>query len=216
MPESKYFCRNCDTQIKSTDTICPKCGRNLSEVGRAIKVELVETISLSDNAGLSNRISGSMTSISGDIVTTSSFINAIPKEKREEIGISDKLMGEIETVKNMVQTLTENTAKSSSVKIEGFVTTAPVNFFLQGNNIVEITNIDESFNGIYQEIDKMNIDSKIKKQAKSKAQELKEEAQKEKPDIDKIRKIWSELKTLAPFLVSSVQLLSIVSKLLLH
>jgi len=48
--EHKYYCRNCDSQIKSTDTVCPKCGKKLSEVGRRIEVTIAETITVSDSA----------------------------------------------------------------------------------------------------------------------------------------------------------------------
>jgi hypothetical protein len=215
MAWSIYYCQNCGAQIKSTDVICPKCGKNLSEVGRRIQLTVVEAINLSDNRGLANRITGSMRNVSGDIALTSSFIGAIPKEKREEIGISDKLIGEIEGLKHMVQTLTEKTEKSPFVKIEGSVITAPVTISQQGDSIVVTTNIEESFNRIYQEIETMNIDEGIKIQAIAKTKELKEEIQKENPDVSRIRKVWSELKTLVPFLVSSAQLINIVSKVLL-
>jgi tRNA(Ile2) C34 agmatinyltransferase TiaS len=46
--DNKYYCQNCGAEIKSTDTVCPKCGKNLSEVGRRILVTVTETISLSD------------------------------------------------------------------------------------------------------------------------------------------------------------------------
>lgn len=45
----KYYCKSCDSQIKPTDTVCPKCGRKLSEVGRRIEVTLTESIALSDS-----------------------------------------------------------------------------------------------------------------------------------------------------------------------
>jgi uncharacterized Zn finger protein (UPF0148 family) len=43
----EYYCQNCGAQIKPTDTVCPKCGRNLSEVGRRIEVTITETIGVS-------------------------------------------------------------------------------------------------------------------------------------------------------------------------
>jgi uncharacterized Zn finger protein (UPF0148 family) len=46
--ENKYYCQNCGAQIKSTDTVCPKCGKNLKEVGRRVEVTVTETIGLSD------------------------------------------------------------------------------------------------------------------------------------------------------------------------
>lgn len=45
---TKYFCQNCGSKIKSTDTICPKCGKNLKEVGRKVEVTVVDAIGLSD------------------------------------------------------------------------------------------------------------------------------------------------------------------------
>jgi hypothetical protein len=48
MVEQRYYCQNCGSQIKSTDTICAKCGKNLKDVGRRIEVTITETISLSD------------------------------------------------------------------------------------------------------------------------------------------------------------------------
>jgi len=48
MAEPKYYCQNCGSQIKSTDTICPKCEKNLKEVGRRIEVTITETIVVSD------------------------------------------------------------------------------------------------------------------------------------------------------------------------
>jgi NMD protein affecting ribosome stability and mRNA decay len=49
MGETKYYCQNCGAQIKPTDTVCPKCGKNLSEVGRRIEVTITQTIGLSDS-----------------------------------------------------------------------------------------------------------------------------------------------------------------------
>jgi DNA-directed RNA polymerase subunit RPC12/RpoP len=214
MAGSNYYCSNCGSQISSTDAFCPKCGYNVAKYGRNIKQTIVEAIRLSDNAGLADRITGSMQNASGSISLASEFIVAMPKEKRKEIGINDKVLGEVEAVKKMIQALTEKTENIASVKIVGSQIMAPVNISLQGDNIVITTNIEDSFNKIFQEIEKMNIDSDTKKQAIIKTKELKEEIQKETPDISKIRKIWSELKTLVPFLVSSAQLLNIVSKVL--
>jgi len=45
----EYYCRNCGAKIKSTDTMCPKCGKNLKEVGRRIEVTVVENITVSDS-----------------------------------------------------------------------------------------------------------------------------------------------------------------------
>jgi predicted amidophosphoribosyltransferase len=49
MSEHKYYCRNCDAEIKSTDTTCSKCGKNLSEVGRRIEVVFTEAIGVSSS-----------------------------------------------------------------------------------------------------------------------------------------------------------------------
>jgi len=46
--ENKYYCQNCGARIKPTDTVCPKCGKNLKEVGRRVEVTITETIGLSD------------------------------------------------------------------------------------------------------------------------------------------------------------------------
>jgi uncharacterized OB-fold protein len=45
----KYYCKNCGAQVKSSDTVCPKCGKNLSEVGRRIELTLVEFVRVSDS-----------------------------------------------------------------------------------------------------------------------------------------------------------------------
>lgn len=39
---TRYFCKKCQHELASTQTICPKCG----SIGRDIKVELKETIPL--------------------------------------------------------------------------------------------------------------------------------------------------------------------------
>jgi len=57
----KYYCQNCGSQIKPTDTLCPNCGKKLSEVGRRIEVTIVENITISDS------------------VKTSLIINPIPE-----------------------------------------------------------------------------------------------------------------------------------------
>jgi len=53
--ESKYYCQNCGAQIKSTDMVCPKCGKNLKEVGRRVEVTVTETIGLSDRVELTKK-----------------------------------------------------------------------------------------------------------------------------------------------------------------
>jgi uncharacterized Zn finger protein (UPF0148 family) len=45
----EYYCNSCGTQIEQTDMVCPKCGKNLSEVGKRMKVTITETIGLSDS-----------------------------------------------------------------------------------------------------------------------------------------------------------------------
>ena len=45
----EYYCNYCGTHVKSTDTVCPKCGKNFGEVGRRIEVTITETIGLSDS-----------------------------------------------------------------------------------------------------------------------------------------------------------------------
>jgi predicted amidophosphoribosyltransferase len=42
MSEVKYYCQNCGAEIKAIDTICPSCGKNLSEVGKRIEVNIIE------------------------------------------------------------------------------------------------------------------------------------------------------------------------------
>lgn len=49
MEETKYYCQNCGAKIKSTDTVCSNCGKNLNEVGRRIVLTLGETFKLSDD-----------------------------------------------------------------------------------------------------------------------------------------------------------------------
>ena len=48
MSESKYYCQNCGSKIKPTDTVCPKCGKNLSEVGKRIERIFTETFTTSE------------------------------------------------------------------------------------------------------------------------------------------------------------------------
>ena len=47
---SKYYCQNCSSEVKPEDTICPKCGVNLSTVGRRIELTITESIAMSDLA----------------------------------------------------------------------------------------------------------------------------------------------------------------------
>ncbi len=45
--EAKYYCKNCGAEIKPNDTVCPKCGKNLNEVGREIRKTVYESIGVS-------------------------------------------------------------------------------------------------------------------------------------------------------------------------
>jgi hypothetical protein len=47
--ERKYYCQSCGEQIKPTDAVCPKCGKNLSEVGKRIEVTITDTLGISDS-----------------------------------------------------------------------------------------------------------------------------------------------------------------------
>jgi RNA polymerase subunit RPABC4/transcription elongation factor Spt4 len=44
---NKYYCHNCNAEVKPTDRICPKCGKDLREIGRNIVVSVSETMSIS-------------------------------------------------------------------------------------------------------------------------------------------------------------------------
>lgn len=46
---TEYYCNNCGSEIKPSDTVCSKCGKNLSEVGKRIVVTLTETLAFSDS-----------------------------------------------------------------------------------------------------------------------------------------------------------------------
>jgi DNA-directed RNA polymerase subunit RPC12/RpoP len=48
--ETEYYCNNCGAQIKPTDTICPKCGKKISEVGKNIRKTVIEVLGLADSA----------------------------------------------------------------------------------------------------------------------------------------------------------------------
>ena len=48
--ETEYYCQNCGAQIKPTDTICPKCGKKISEVGKNIRKTFIEVLGLADSA----------------------------------------------------------------------------------------------------------------------------------------------------------------------
>ena len=52
MVDNKYYCLNCKAELKPTDTVCPNCGKNLSEVGRGVLVTVADTITLSDTVSV--------------------------------------------------------------------------------------------------------------------------------------------------------------------
>lgn len=66
--EAKHYCQNCGAQIKSTDTICPMCGKNLSKVGKRTEV--------------------TFTGVAGEVVL-SSF--EVPKLNRKQRKILDSI-----------------------------------------------------------------------------------------------------------------------------
>lgn len=47
--ETEYYCQNCGAQIKPTDTICPKCGKKISEVGKRIEKTFHESVGVSSS-----------------------------------------------------------------------------------------------------------------------------------------------------------------------
>lgn len=50
MSETEYYCNNCGSRIKPTDTTCPNCGKNINEVGKAVKKTFGEVLGLADSA----------------------------------------------------------------------------------------------------------------------------------------------------------------------
>jgi hypothetical protein len=207
----KYYCHQCNSEVDPEDKFCPKCGADLSKVGRAIKLEVYETLNLSDNNQLSTKVSGSIATLSGDIVTSSSIIEAIPKEKREEIGINPIFMQQLERLKLDIQDL----QNQPIVKIDSSTINAPIIISRDGNVITLSTDVNERFDSLDKEIDKMQVDSSIKAVAKELSKELREEIQKENPDIPKVRKNWAKLNTLAPLAVAVVQIGAVIVKVLL-
>ncbi len=204
-----YGCGNCSAKVQATDAFCRKCGRNLIEVGRAMKLELVETISLSDNVGLSKTISTSLANVSGDISVASGLVNAIPMEKRNEIGFDEEVLVAIEEIGAMLarqQQLWTNVA--------GSPINVPITVSKEGNNIVVTTCIDEGFKRFYQEVDKMDLEDQTKRMARLVAEELKQEIEKEKPDVGKVRRMYYEVKSLVPFSLAVIQLGSMIGKYL--
>ena len=53
--EAQYYCQNCGAQVKSSDTVCPKCGKNLNEVGKKIKSTHGEGWGLSQSLRAKNK-----------------------------------------------------------------------------------------------------------------------------------------------------------------
>jgi hypothetical protein len=49
MNSAGYFCRKCGSEIRDTDTICPKCNTDLHKTGRMIEVSINESLRLSDS-----------------------------------------------------------------------------------------------------------------------------------------------------------------------
>jgi RNA polymerase subunit RPABC4/transcription elongation factor Spt4 len=191
---SKYFCGKCGAEVKPTDTICPNCGRNLSEVGRNITVEITETIGLSDKMGLANTITGSLVDVSNATTFASSFIDAIPEEKRKELGITQDVLSILMSINKDVKQLAEKTPRYVMIN-QGTIIWQTSQ---QGDNIVASSNIEETFNRISQEVKRTDVDAKIKSRAESIINEVKKEIGKEKPDKGKILKMWDEFKTLVP------------------
>lgn len=60
MGETKYYCHNCGAQVMPTDTTCPKCGKNLSQVGKRIEKTISDTTSLADSVQTISTITGSL------------------------------------------------------------------------------------------------------------------------------------------------------------
>jgi len=210
---SKYYCKNCGVEIKPTDTFCPNCWANLSQVGRRIEATFTETLGSSDNKGLATRITGDLTNATVDIVRTSSFINAIPKERQEEIGIGEEFLKTLKDVNQNLIRLAE-VYKTPDITINANNIAGQIQISQRGNNIVVVNKTDiETLDKVSQEVEKTDVDPKIKAQAKSIVDELKEEIGKEKRDKSKILKMWDEFKTLLPLVAPLLE--AIISKALL-
>ena len=207
----RYSCRNCGADVRANDKFCGSCGKDLSQVGRAIKLEIRETLSLLEPKAVSQALSGTLSVVASNMTTTGSLLDAIPEEKRGAVGIDEKFVAEFKELQEKVQSLQ---VKQPSVDFRGSVINAPI-YVAQGNdNIVFSLNIDDSFNKWEQEIDKSDIDTKLKALAKSKAGELRAEIIKLEPSISTVKKIYAELKTLVPLAVSIAQLGAIIGKFL--
>lgn len=179
--------------------------------------QLVEKISLSDNINLGRMISGSLANLSGSAIIASELVKNIPEEKLESFGVGKGSLNYLEIINQNIKLLNEKITKLPNYTIIwANNVTAPIQISQKGDNIIIKTDVQDSFNKINQEIDaSVNIDSSIKIKIKSEINELREEIGKEKPDKNKILKIWDEVKDLAPFLVSLSQLAPVISKILL-
>lgn len=211
---ANYYCNKCNAEIKSTDTYCHNCGSKLSEVGRAIKLEIIETIGLNDKPRLSNAISSSFVNISGSIATASSIIKAIPEENLKEIGFEQPIIDGFNSLEKQMIEIQETLKKQSSyVKFDNCIFNASVNTTKEGNNIIITTDIDESFNRVYEEIERLS-DAEVKKAGKAKTKELQEEVKKEQPNVQSIRDKLKDLRTLASLATLS-QLAITIGKLII-
>jgi hypothetical protein len=191
---AQYNCNNCGKEVKSTDSYCPTCGKKLSEVGRAIKLEIMETLSLSQPKEVSNALSSSFTVFSSGLQTTGSLINAIPPERRANYGISEGFVKDFNNLQTEVQKLRKQTP---IIDLRGSTINAPL-YIAQGDNIVLNVNMEDSFKRLTQEIEELNSAPSLKEAAKIKAGELKAEINKKKPDPSKASRIYNELKETIP------------------
>src|ERR1035437_7789748 len=172
---STVTCRNCNSSVKPEDVYCSHCGKKLSDVGRAFKVELFDRISLTDKKRLSQEISSSIVTVASDASTTGSLIKAIPSEEREAIGINEDFIRNFSELQQRVQNLQK---QPFLVDLHETTINGPL-YLAQGDNIALSFNIDDSFNKLIQEIEKSDVTPEIKVTAKSKAVELKAEITKE-------------------------------------
>jgi hypothetical protein len=179
-------------------------------VGRRIEATFIETMGLSDSKGLANKITGSLVDASNSTSFASSFIDAIPKEKQEEMGITEEFLSNIKSINQNLKRLAEKSGTPYVMINEGTMIWQTTQ---EGDNIVASTNVEETFNKIIYEIEKTDIDSRTKERAKKIVNELKEEIGRERPDKSKIIKMWDEFRALVPFVAPL--LMAIVRKVLL-
>ena len=194
---SRYYCNKCGAEVSPNDINCKSCGADLKKVGRAIKVEIVETIRLADKPRLSNEMAKSFSNISGSINTAEAFIKAVPEENLKMMGLDGKELKELlQALNEKVQKFEETAEKQSTVRFDNCTFNAPVNTTKEGNNIVIYSDINESFNRVYQEIETLK-DPQVKAKAKEKTKEIQEEVSKEEPNASKVKKALNELRTIA-------------------